>query len=68
MEVDRLSSQIDLETKDRDKGLENIDDKLSAEMNRIDDLINIETKVREETQSTLERLIDDMERNLTRDI
>jgi hypothetical protein len=37
-------------------------------MNRIDDLINIETKVREETQSTLERLIDDMERNLTRDI
>ena len=32
------------------------------------DLISIETKVRVETQNTLERLIDDMERNLTKDV
>jgi hypothetical protein len=42
--------------------------KLNDEISRYSDMIMLERKVREETQNTLFRMIEDMENNLSRDI
>ncbi len=42
--------------------------KLNDEIGRYSDMIMLERKVREETQNTLFRMIEDMENNLSREI
>ena len=42
--------------------------KLGEEITKYQDMIQLEKKVREETQNTLFRMIEDMEANLTREI
>ena len=43
-------------------------ERLNSETQRIQDTVQLERKVREETQNTLVRLIEETERNLIRDI
>lgn len=66
--IEKVATQVDQERNNRESGQTRLLEKLKSETDRVHDLVMLERKVREETQSTLIRLIEEMERNLTRDI
>ena len=66
--IEKVATQVDSERQSREKGQNRLLEKLTSETERVHDLVMLERKVREETQGTLVRLIEEMERNLTRDI
>ena len=66
--IEKVATQVDQERNNREQGQNRLLEKLTSETQRVHDLVLLERKVREETQSTLIRLIEEMERNLTRDI
>ena len=43
-------------------------ERLQSETNRVNEMVVLESKVREETQSTMLRLIEELETNLTREV
>jgi len=66
--IEKVATQVDQERYNRESGQTRLLEKLKSETDRVHDLVMLERKVREETQSTLIRLIEEMERSLTRDI
>ena len=66
--IEKVATQVDQERNNRESGQTRLLEKLKSETDRVHDLVMLERKVREETQSTLIRLIEEMERSLTRDI
>ena len=66
--IEKVATQVDSERMNRERGHNRLLEKLTSETSRVRDMVFLERKVREETQSTLVRLIEEMERNVSRDI
>jgi len=66
--IEKVATQVDSERMNRERGHNRLLEKLTSETSRVRDMVLLERKVREETQSTLVRLIEEMERNVSRDI
>lgn len=66
--IEKVATQVDSERINRERGHNRLLEKLTSETSRVRDMVLLERKVREETQSTLVRLIEEMERNVSRDI
>jgi hypothetical protein len=66
--IEKVATQVDSERMNRERGHNRLLEKLTSETGRVRDMVLLERKVREETQSTLVRLIEEMERNVSRDI
>ena len=66
--IEKVATQVDSERMNRERGHNRLLEKLTSETSRVRDMVLLERKVREETQSTLVRLIEEMERNMSRDI
>ena len=66
--IEKVATQVDSERMNRERGHNRLLEKLTSETSRVRDMVLLDRKVREETQSTLVRLIEEMERNVSRDI
>ena len=66
--VCKIATQVEQERFIRQENFSKIAERLQSETNRVQEMVNLETRVREETQNTLVRLIDELECNLGKEI
>ena len=66
--IKKAATQVDNERLDRIENHSQITERFQSETVRVSGMFDLEKKVREETQNTLIRLIDEMEKKLQKEI
>lgn len=66
--IGKIAGQVDQERIVRQDNFSKIAERLQSETSRVQEMVSLEKRVREETQNTLARLIDELECNLGKEI
>ena len=66
--VTKIAIQVEQERAVRQDSFMKIAERLQSETNRVQEMVTLEKRVREETQNTMVRLVEELENNLSREI
>ena len=66
--ITKIATQVESERTVRQENFSKIAERLQSETSRVQEMVALESKVREETQNTLVRLIEELEVNMGKEI